>query len=354
MKLKFIEKGALRQWLDDMANDEATTLVAPVVVSQEGAPGSRNPVALETQTLYKPVKSADEVAWDFQRTTMSPREFLFPHSEVLFTIETDELGKPTSLSETLFEGSQVIFGVRPCDARGLRTLEAVFGQEPVDTYFRQRRANTTLIGLACPQMWEGCFCNSVGGAPDTADDVDIMLTAVEDGYAVQVVTEKGQALLDRGVKIQDMDVTLPTPEIEETFETPSEAQWLSAFDDGYWQGVGERCLSCRICSFVCPTCRCFDVRDETLTLASGERVVQRVRTWESCNTPNYRTEASGHNSRPNEGPRLRNRFYCKFHYVSADYDAQGCVGCGRCVMACPVNIDIREVLRDVAQKEVTA
>jgi len=44
--------------------------------------------------------------------------------------------------------------------------------------------------------------------------------------------------------------------------------------------------------------------------------------------------------------------YCKFYYVPTDYQVEvACVGCGRCITACPVNIDISEVLQDVARRE---
>jgi sulfhydrogenase subunit beta (sulfur reductase) len=349
--MKFIETRALRAWLDKLAQE--VTLIAPTAVGpEEKAPGSRNPAAQGQQVFYRPVGGSDQVAWDFTRTALSAREHFMPKTETLFTMEAGPDGK-TVLHETQMERPRVIFGIRPCDARGLRVLDAVMlGQEPTDVYYAERRENTTLVGLACPQMWEDCFCTSVGGAPNAGDDVDILLTQVEGGYAAQVVTEKGEELA-AGMGLQEVeDLELPEPRLNEQFETPTEQQWLASFNDVYWQRVGDRCLSCRICSYVCPTCRCFDVRDETVVTPSGERIVRRVRAWDSCQSVNYRVHAGGHNPRANLDQRLRNRFYCKFHYVPVDYAVDGCVGCGRCVIACPVNIDIREVLQDLARREL--
>ncbi|MDY6878524.1 MAG: 4Fe-4S dicluster domain-containing protein [Chloroflexota bacterium] len=347
--MRFISTQALRDWLDVLAKQ--VTLIAPVETETGQAPGLADPLAPGMNTLYQPVGGADKIAWDFKRTVMSAREFLFPKTETLFTIEADASGKATA-HETKWEGQQVIFGIRPCDARGMRVLDSVMlEQEPADACYAQRRRNTTLVGLSCPEMWENCFCTSVGGAPNSSDDVDILLTQVEDGYVVQIITEKGEGLA-QGVPLQEVEgLVLPEPRINETFETPTEQQWLDSFNDVYWDRVGERCLSCRACVYVCPTCRCFDVRDETVTNPVGERITRRVRSWDSCQGVNYRTVAGGANPRANPGQRARNRFYCKFYYVPTDYNVPvGCVGCGRCITACPVNIDISEVLCDLAQR----
>ena len=112
---------------------------------------------------------------------------------------------------------------------------------------------------------------------------------------------------------------------------------------------GERCLSCRICTYVCPTCRCFDVVDRAVGVRNGVTHIERIRVWDACTSTNYRRAAGGHNSRPTKPVRLRNRFFCKFCYYPEDFGPLGCVGCGRCVVSCPVDIDIREVMQEVAE-----
>jgi sulfhydrogenase subunit beta (sulfur reductase) len=287
---------------------------------------------------------------------LSIKEAFFPATERLLTIE--KTGQEIKLQETLPEGEQVIFGVRPCDARGVKAMDALFiDTEPVDAYYAKRREQTTMIGLACKEMADTCFCTSVGGAPDDASEVDLMLTEVDGGFAVQAVTEKGKVLLD-GIELTDVTGDPPKPVLTDPIPYPEMAAWPPQFNDSYWADMSERCLSCRICAYVCPTCRCFDVRDEALPSENGSSQFERIRCWDSCAGEVYREIAGGHNPRAAKGERMRNRFFCKFYYYPEQYGPVACTGCGRCIDSCPVNIDITEVMTHLAEasqgEEVTS
>ena len=299
--------------------------------------------------LYRPLTNNLELAWEFTRPTLSAKEFFFPPTERLLTIE--KTSQHIKLAETLPEGRQVIFGVRPCEARGLRHLDALFlEEEPHDPYYARRRENTALIGLACKEMGATCFCTSVGGAPDDPSDVDVMLTEVDHGYAVQVVSEKGRTLITScDLQIANFEPASNSPSATRDWPPPiplpSKDTWPAHFNDEYWERMSERCLSCRLCAYICPTCRCFDVRDEAL----GDGQFERIRCWDSCAGVAYRRIAGGHNPRAAKGDRLRNRFFCKFYYYPHQYGlgSPACTGCGRCIDLCPVNIDIMEVINHV-------
>jgi ferredoxin len=332
--MKFISRSDLSALLDELAGAE--TLIAPGF--QEGV------------LLYKQNSSSDQIVWDYIRPALSVKEAFFPATDRLLTIRKS--GQELQLSETLPEGKQVIFGVRPCDARGMRVLDAMFresGQE--DPYYARRRENTTLVGLACRQMADTCFCTSMGIYPDDPQDVDVMLTETEEGFLVQTVTEKGQALIGEHVKTVSGQVVVPplvTQHINNTIPSPNQIDWRDHYQDSYWAHVGDRCLSCRICGYVCPTCRCFIVRDEAIP-GNGNGEFDRIRCWDTCTSEAYRRIAGGHNPRAEKAQRIRNRFMCKFYYYPEQYGPQACTGCGRCIELCPVNIDITEVLQNLAE-----
>jgi sulfhydrogenase subunit beta (sulfur reductase) len=326
--MRFVTRDALSEWLDHLT--EETTLIAPRTV--------------DGIVLYRPVSSSGEITFDYTRPKMSAKAAVFPSTERILYIEKGSDG--VTLDEPALEREQVVFGLRPCDAHGYATLDRVFmDKEPADWTYARRRQVTTLIGLACPHMWDGCFCTSAGGAPDDASHLDVLLREVDGGYAVEAVTENGRAFIAE-LELQEQDGEPPAPVLgDEIVPVPPPENWPARFGDRYWDLLAERCISCRLCAYVCPTCRCFDVRDEVSERHTGYAKYDRLRCWDSCTGPNYRLIGGGtHNQRPLKSQRLRNRFFCKFHYMHNDYAAQGCVGCGRCIEVCPVNIDIVEML----------
>jgi ferredoxin len=311
--MNVIKRNILIQWLDRTAKTK--DLIAPIEVSGV--------------LLYRKVPDVSPIIWDYVRPVLSAKDSFFP--------STDQ--------------KQVIFGIRSCDSRGIAALDALFiDTDPVDRNYIRRRQNTVIIGLACSKMGETCFCTSTGGAPDDPTGMDIMLREKNGDFEIQVLTEKGVkiAVDEWNLEIADFsvldgneqEIPLQKPE----FSFPESADWPPQFNDKFWEDMAERCLSCRICAYVCPTCRCFDVRDEIVPSDNGTNKYERIRCWDSCSGEIYRRTAGGHNPRAEKGQRLRNRFFCKFYYFPEQCGPIACTGCGRCIDSCPVNIDITEVM----------
>lgn len=65
--------------------------------------------------------------------------------------------------------------------------------------------------------------------------------------------------------------------------------------------------------------------------------------------PDFTQMAGGHNPRASQKERVRNRFLHKLKYHMDRYGVVGCVGCGRCIEKCPVNIDLARIIDDLKE-----
>ncbi len=328
----FLTQQALEAWLSKLAG--ARTLIAPRRVEEEGL------------TLFRPVASAADIASGFQNTDLSAKEWFFGPSDVLFTVE--HKNGTAEIIPARVEKEAVIFGIRPCDALGLSLIDKPFLQQPADALYRERREKTALIGLACVQAGPSCFCSSMGTGPGDISHVDVMLRPAEGGYIVEAVTEKGSSLLAEASVAESQAQALPEPDLAEVPAQGVVALMPGIFEHAYWGRLADRCIHCNVCSYVCPTCYCFDVRDY-----KRQGKVERVRSWESCQSPAFTRIAGGYDPRPSKAARLRQRFYHKLLYFPREFGDIACTGCGRCVRFCPVNIDIREIIADVKKLGVT-
>jgi formate hydrogenlyase subunit 6/NADH:ubiquinone oxidoreductase subunit I len=329
--MKFLARNELERWLRDLSMEQR--LFAPV--EEDGV------------LLYKQVEQLEEIVWDFLRPVKSIKEILFPQTEHLMTFEKHD--DEVKLTNSFRAQPTVIFGVRSCDARGALVLDKVLIEaKPEERYYQARRKNTILIGLACKQMGDTCFCTSVGGSPDDSTGMDVMLHEVEGGYLVEVVSKTGEEIVAK-LALQESELPKPIFEGSPEFRIPVEEVWRKSFKSPLWSEAADRCLSCRICAYVCPTCRCFDVRDEKLPSHNGNEYSERVRCWDSCSGEVYRRIAGGHNPREAKADRLRNRVYCKLYYIKEQSGYLACTGCGRCVESCPVNIDITEIMEQLVE-----
>jgi len=313
------------------------------------------PVTRDERVVFEEIGAGSEAILDYQNTTMPPKGILFPQIERLFsyrsTKETADIVVPS-----FEEKQQLIFGIRPCDARSFILFDSIFDGECKDPYYVNRRANTLVVSIGCSRPQATCFCTSVGGGPFSNEGSDLLLIDIGDDYVVQIVSDKGEKLLEeKGLEDASEDklslVKVVIQAAEESIGPRVETDGLkekldNRFEDPIWQELTEKCLGCGICTYLCPTCHCFDIVDEAVDF-TGER----IRTWDSCQFPLFTLQASGLNPRPTVKERFRQRIMHKFSYMIDDYGQIGCVGCGRCVTECPVNLDIRQVLDNISKLE---
>jgi sulfhydrogenase subunit beta (sulfur reductase) len=312
------------------------------------------PVRHQGMTNFEEISTADQVDLSQVNTTLSPKSLMLPQSESMFEFTlmrtSDQAGLLREIEKDF--SPRAIFAIRPCDAKSFQLLDLNFDTSSYrDPWWMGQRQSTTLVGLGCNQPCSTCFCTSVGSGPFSTDGLDLLLTDVGDEFAIQTLTEKGKELLRKtSVESEGSEATANAVRArqEASLQAMKSAVYTenlerhevkALFDGDFWNELHFACINCGVCTFVCPTCWCFDIQDE---VHKGNGI--RLRTWDSCMFPLFTLHGSGHNPRSQKLQRLRQRFMHKLKYFVDKYDrGVACVGCGRCVQLCPVNIDIRKV-----------
>jgi len=336
MKLS-LDKREIKPFLQSLLEDY--DLYAPVQLA-------------EGVSVYKRIDQPEEINLHLPNPQKPVKEVFFPQSEVMFRYE--RIGKRNQVtSMENVKRERVILGARPCDIQAISMIDEVFlGREYADVYFLHKRNFTTIIGMACDQPLSTCFCSSTGGNPFTRKGSDLFFIDLGEAYLVELLTEKGMAFhkkkffkeassedLTFAQKIEEKaskktDSSIPIDGIEKRLDQIVESP--------FWDQIHEKCIGCGVCTFLCPTCHCFDIADEDLN-----RKGQRVRNWDSCLSNLYSQETSGHNPRPTGRERTRQRLMHKFNYFPKNFGRIACVGCGRCILYCPANFDIRQVIKEI-------
>jgi len=315
------------------------------------------PVKRDDLAVFDRIHSGEEALLHLANTAKPPKELMLPQSEVLYTYSTTN-GTGLTKTPQCEDNPRLLFGVRPCDARSFYLLDKVFnGDRYKDVYYLNRRANTIVASIGCINPRTTCFCTSVGGGPFSEEGTDLLFIDIVYAYVVKAVTEGGaKALQGAGLEDAGEDDLAWMNQMIRDAEASMEPRLAidglkekldKMFDDPMWETLTEKCLGCGVCTYLCPTCHCFDIVDE-VTESHGER----IRVWDSCQFRRFTQQASGFNPRPTTKERLRQRIMHKFSYFLDSYREIGCVGCGRCLTECPVNLDIREVLTDIQMEKV--
>lgn len=341
-------------------------------IKREDLPALFQKIAAD-QELYLPVRTADqtnfgvwreeaEVDLDTLKTVKSPKDVFFPQSETLYTCYRE--GKKLSVEpETLKEQDFVVFGMKACDIKGVEVLDRVFLSDPIDTFYAARREHGTIVALACHEPEETCFCK-VFGVDAAHPAADVAAWMVEDTLYWKPETEKGQKLTEKLAdlleKAGDAGSEKAVAEEEEKIRSIIEELpyshlslegWngdvlMERFESPLWEELYKPCLACGTCTFVCPTCQCYDIKDYD----TGHGV-QRYRCWDSCMYSDFTMMAHG-NNRTSQKERFRQRFMHKLVYFPANNDGMySCVGCGRCVEKCPASLNIVKVVKAFQEKE---
>jgi ferredoxin len=210
-----------------------------------------------------------------------------------------------------------------------------------------------VISFGCASLCSTGFCDTVGSGPFGKEGSDILITELEDSFFLEILSEAGEGLAEKLPAAEEAAIkqakTVQEGSLVNEHKTADLAKirekLYESFDTPVWKEISTSCLGCGVCTYLCPTCFCFDIVDEV------DRS-ERVRNWDTCMFRIYSQEASGHNPRPSKAERTRQRIMHKFAYWFDNEAASGCTGCGRCVAMCPVNLDIREMVATITSLRI--
>lgn len=321
----------------------------------------------ETQKVYLPVDEGDGIAafepWapgkqlsKALNTVRSAKDFFFPQTEDMVHFKVE--GKKIDVEDIRKSAEDfVVFGARACDVRSFDVLDNVFLGNPVDTYYKNRREHGTIVSLACTHPTETCFCKTFGIDPaHSSGDVQCWMTG--DALYLEAVTEKGTEFLEKAAAgapaglLNEADGTTAVDKQVDVIDSIMNRLPLNGlkvperfrdmtevFSSPKWAELSESCIGCGACTFVCPTCQCFDIED--FNTGNG---VERFRCWDSCMYSDF-TQMAAANPRHTQVERFRQRFMHKLCYYPKDYNGMySCVGCGRCLQKCPNSLNIVKVM----------
>ncbi len=295
------------------------------------------------------VKTTDEICFDYENTTSSPKEFFLPNCECMFSFEgsANESIKIEGGAEAI-----VLFGVRSCDVKAIELMDSFYEHDFQDNYYLDKRRKSVLISVACSELAEQCFCTSTRTGPLLEEGFDIQLIPVGEDYAVQVGSEKGLALFeeyksffagDKKFDAKEFMAKVKNAELKFELDNVYSRLKTEQVREFFWEDVASRCQSCGLCLFLCPTCSCFTVTDKAAP--SGQR--RRVRQWDACYFRGFTRMAGGNDAVRNNQEMVKRKYSHKLVQQIDEFGNCGCVGCGRCNLVCVGNVNWLENIKKI-------
>ncbi len=320
------------------------------------------------QTFMVPAAELSEIDLGAPIPSLPPKDMVFPQIEKLLTYKYDKVTKVVDIRKEFKPEARAIFGLRSCDLEGILCLDRfMMGQEFVDEVYLEHRKQMFIVTNTCTKPFKQCFCVCTDSGPSAKELFDLNLTELEDNYLVETGSEKGEELVkklglekaDNQYMAKKQKAVDDSIDLFETIAVENKA-WISRvmnrittgfIPQDVWEYIGNQCFECGACTFVCPSCSCFNIEDANIP--SGETL--RIREWDSCSFESYTLMAGDHNPRKPVEDRRNKRFFCKLSYSqSKKYLRPGCVGCGRCAWVCPGDIGLPNVVthirREISEK----
>ncbi|HID38266.1 MAG TPA: hypothetical protein EYP36_01980 [Calditrichaeota bacterium] len=305
----------------------------------------------EVSFVYKPVEQAQDVVLDYPRTIQPLKKFFLPPQEALIKFDRR---KQSFEKEAVVPKERIFFAIHSYEMQSIKCLDYSFNRDNPESQYLTRREKSLFIGISfTPDEYH--FSKSVGIEIEQTDGFCLFFEPHGDGHWVFIINQDGERLMQEfggGKAVQD-NVQIDEKDFNNKIKLHFN-RLPQVFDYVYnspvWEKVAKKCVGCGTCNLLCPTCYCFDVRDEVeLDMVQGER----YRFWDGCMLNEFAEVAGGENFRDKFSQRTRHRLYRKFKYITELSGELHCVGCGRCTKYCPANISIVQIINDLIDDYAT-
>jgi sulfhydrogenase subunit beta (sulfur reductase) len=349
MRILKLKKKELNTFLEAISRE--AELWAPVA-KPPGRPAERlpnsywTPLAERDKFSFEKISDFSRIAMNTTRTILPPKKIMVPSCFNMFQVT--EKGYQEDFSHIT---DRILFGVHACDIHGLLILDKLFSQAYLDPYYLETRKKTLILGLSCfPD--EYCFCKSTH-THIIQEGYDLFFSDLEDFFLVWIGSSRGDDLIRLVPDLFDENLTEKDIQTYVQWQEKRDAAFKTEinfirmpdlmelnYKAPFWEEIGAACLACGSCTMVCPDCNCYDVADREFL---GGKPGQRLRCWDSCTLPEYSEVAGGENFREHKSQRLKLWYTHKLQAYVSKFGKPSCVGCGRCLVTCPVEINIRTV-----------
>ena len=236
-----------------------------------------------------------------------------------------------------------LVGLSNCDIWALHS----FLKEFAHTNLLPKRENIIIIGSECkPDRY--CFCQMLG--TNEYAPFDLFIQEEGNNLAVFTGTKFGETILKKaGIKeIKKKPVLTPIGEKAGRFNPDTIENIISdrAKNEEFWQGIADNCFGCGACTAVCPLCFCTRQEFENDFSCKSSQCLN----WDSCFAKRFSEVQNHYDLRPENVDRLYNWYHHKFVRAKFEHDHFLCTGCGRCIEACPANLNIKNILEALINK----
>ena len=298
---------------------------------------------------YRIKQRSDRAAFGHSAGPQSWKQYLHPPREKVWLAQRE--GDGFELADSKEPAPKLAFlGVRPCDLRAIQIQDQVLRRD--GSRYAARRDAAFIIAVNCTEPGETCFCTSMGTGPQAGPGYDLAMTEMvssdQHTFVVEAGSPAGAAVLadmrldpadDAAVAGARDAVADAAGKMGRSMPAGILHELMAASNDAArWDYVATRCVSCGNCTMACPTCFCTGVDD--VTDLSGEHA-ERWQHWDSCFDLDF-SYLHGGPVRSSPKSRYRQWLTHKLGTWHDQFGSSGCVGCGRCIVWCPVGIDITE------------